>query len=103
MIRRLKARAGPWFAAAAFILGIFLMASAGAYTIRQQNHINHKLCQQTIDNRDGIRSTWLAAGTLVLRTVPREQREQTRAFFREILRPIPPLQCVDNKPIPKEG
>lgn len=95
---------GPLFAAASVFLGMSLFAAAGLYTFRQQNHVDEELCIANVENRAGIRATWLAARRLVVRNLSdEEQIARTNLFFAEILRPIPSLVCVDNEPVPKEG
>lgn len=66
-----------------------------------QERTDNKLCQSNVENRAAIRSTWLAAQQLILPTS--ENPEAIRAFFGSVLKPIPPLRCVDNQPVPKEG
>lgn len=84
--------------------GFFLFFLAGLYTIRQQDHVNRRLCIQTVENRDAIRSTWNAARDFILiGQSDQEVRERTNAFFSAVLEPIPELKCVGNRPVPKEG
>ena len=91
---------GPYLAAAAVGLSFVLLALAGIYTFRQQEHVNHQLCQQTVDNRNATRQTWDAARGLLLGGQPTlEQRIATNKFFDGILQEIPALTCRDNKPV----
>jgi len=101
-VRRVAEQAGPWAASLALVVSFLVFALAGVYTIRQQDHVNQKLCQSTVTNRAAVRSTWLAAEELVASRTDQAQKDATRAFFQAVLRPIPPLRCVDNKPVPKE-
>jgi hypothetical protein len=96
--------AGPYFAAVAAFLGLFLFALAGIYTFRQQDHVNASLCQNVVENREADRIQWLTLRQLILPTLESEEaRNATTRLIDGVLRPIPSLECVDNKPIPKEG
>lgn len=91
---------GPYLAGAAVAISFFLLLLAGAYTFRQQGHVNRQLCQQTIDNREAIRRTWDAARVIVLKgQTTQEGQTRTNDFFNAILMSIPPLTCVDNRPL----
>lgn len=103
MIRYRVERYGPWLAAVAVSIGFILLILSGIYMVRQQRQVDHKLCQQTVSNREATRATWDAARGLILRGQPStEQRDATNRFFDSILETIPPLECVDNKPAVKE-
>lgn len=80
-------------------ISFFILILAGLYSVRQNEQVQHALCQQTIDNRQGNRLTWNAARTLLLRNAssPESVRE-TNAFFDGILAVIPPLKCINNRP-----
>lgn len=93
-------RFGPVAAAASLALSFVIFALAGVYTVRQQNDVNSKLCQSTVNNRSELRRTWLAAERFIIQGQPTEEaRERTRLFFREVLNEIPPIECVDRKPV----
>jgi hypothetical protein len=80
------------------------LALAGIYSVRQQNHINRELCQSTVDNRAADRVQWTTLRDLVLPTLPdRDSRLEFERLIAGVLQPIPPLECRDNKPVPKEG
>lgn len=95
--------AGPWLAALAAVLGMVFFASAVAYSYRQQQNINHQLCQSAVANRAAIRTTWEAARKIVLegQDTP-EGRQVTNTLFDGILEAIPPLSCVDSNPAPRD-
>ena len=94
---------GPYVAGMAVALSFIMLVASGVYSFHHQRHVNHQLCMQTVDNRRGLRVTWEAARDLVLRgqTTP-QQVERTDKFFNAILETIPPLECIDNKPVVKE-
>lgn len=93
-------RLGPPLASLSVLLAVILFALAGIYTFRQQEHVDARLCQSAVSTRAGLRSTWLAARSLVLETQSSPtEAAQTVAFFDAILATIPPLMCVDNKPV----
>jgi hypothetical protein len=71
------------------------------YVVRQSSEVDRRLCQQTVQNRDAVRATWNAARMIFL--ARSENDEEINSLFDEVLAPIPPLECVDNKPVPKEG
>lgn len=91
------------FAAASVFVALVMFTLALVYTFHQQSVVDRKLCNGTVANRAAVRDTWVAAKRLVLagQTDP-EIRKHTAAFFDAVLRPIPPLVCVDNQPVPKE-
>lgn len=93
---------GPYVAALVATMGFMLFALAGLYTFRQQQHVNAQLCQQTVDNRAATRETWNAARLLVNKGRDQESQKRTNDFFDAVLRAIPPLKCIDNKPV-EEG
>jgi len=91
---------GPWIAVAALVISFIVFGLAGIYTVRQQDHVNLKLCEATVTNRMAVRSTWNAARLFINQSQP-ENKEQTNKFFDAVLKPIPPLKCVDNRPVPR--
>lgn len=94
------AQFGPYFAATAALLGMLLFVLAGIYTFRQQNHVDAALCQSDVRGRAALRGSWEAARILLVPTA--DNPAALNAFFDGILKPIPPLECVDNQPVPKE-
>lgn len=96
-------RWGPYVATFAAITGMLLFALAVVYTFQQQSHVNKQLCIQTVENREAHRVTWDAARSLILasQTDP-GAIDRTNEFFDAILETIPPLECIDNKPVVKE-
>jgi hypothetical protein len=99
-MRSVTDRIGPWAAAFLLASAFLLFALAGIYTVRQQNLVNDKLCEQTVENRAATRSTWLAAQTAFLRAATSEEsRRRIEEFFHVVLITIPPLECVNRKPV----
>lgn len=97
-------RWGPWLAALSVSLAFILFILAGIYTVHHQDHVNKQLCMQTLDNRKATRTTWDAARNLILRNQKDpKQIAATNKFFDAILETIPPLECIDNKPVVKEA
>jgi hypothetical protein len=93
-------RFGPFAAATSLAISFLVFGLAGVYTVRQQNEVNGKLCQSTVANRSELRRSWLAAERFIIQGQPTEEaRERTRLFFREVLNEIPPIECVDRKPV----
>lgn len=88
---------GPIVAAVVVFLSLTMAAGALVYSFGQQRNLDQALCQQTVDNRMGNRVTWNAARNLILRTS--ENPDGINEFFDAILETIPPLECVDNKPV----
>lgn len=104
MIAHRIERFGPWMAAISVAMAFVIFALAGLYSFQQQNHVSARLCEANVINRRAIRVTWKAAEEFILigESDP-EARRAAREFFAAVLRPIPPLECVDNQPVPKEG
>lgn len=100
MIRARAASWGPYLAALAVALSFTLLLLSGLYTFTQQRSVNRKLCLQTVENREGQRLTWNAARDLILSTS--QNADGINKFFDAILETIPPLECIDNKPVVKE-
>jgi hypothetical protein len=76
------------------LAGVLLFGLAITYTFRQQQSVDRRICQQTVENRDAARGIWEGARRLSLRDVTDDrQREELDAFFEEILRPYPALEC----------
>lgn len=93
-------RAAPWAASATLVISFLALSLAGIYTVRQQRDVNSKICESTVDNRRAVRATWTAAERFILmgqRT--EEEKESTRQFFSVVLNEIPPMECVDRKPV----
>jgi hypothetical protein len=88
-----------------------ILILAAAYTFHQQSHVDRELCQSTVDNRYADRLQWITLRRFQLRAIatdpdPVSRAERTAriiALVDGVLRPIPALKCVDNKPVPKEG
>jgi len=95
---------GPWALAGAYVVGVILLLGAMVYTFAQQEHVNQELCASTVANREADRVQWITLGRLIEPTIDTEEgRERMRALIAGVLRPIPPLECIDDKPIPREG
>lgn len=93
----------PLMAAAAAIFALIALMGGVGYAVYDQRETNLSLCQQTVENRKAIRVTWATARDfLVTGTTDPEARARTQALFNAVLRPIPPLECVNSQPVPKE-
>jgi hypothetical protein len=90
-----------WGIAALAAVSFVALTVAALYRTDLSSRVDRELCKQTIENRDAIRATWNTAREVFIARGASE--EQINALFDEVLRPIPPLTCVDNKPVPKEG
>ena len=104
-------RLGLQLSAVAATLSVLLLILAGVYTFRQQDHVDERLCEITLENRDSLRAAFEGVRTAFLNNIPEnespteraESEARVNAFIDRILQPIPPLACVDNQPVPKEG
>lgn len=104
-------RVGPWLASTAFVIGFLLIILAGLYSVRQDREVDAKLCESTIQNRASTRAAFEAVREAFLNNIPEneppaeraESEARINAFIDRVLRPIPPLECVNNQPVPKEG
>lgn len=97
-------RWGPVAASILFAVAFALVLVVGAYVVHHQRLVNAELCHSTVDNRMADRVQWLTLERLssVQMTDP-EQRRAFHLLIQGVLRPIPVLECRDNKPVPKEG
>lgn len=102
-------RYGPWLAAIGVGLAFILFLGGGIYSVHHQRGVDQKLCEITVENRDSTRSSWNAVRAVLLRNIEQSEdseaekakdRIRTNAFVDEVLRPIPPLECVNNQPVP---
>jgi hypothetical protein len=85
------------------VLGFLILVLAALYSVRQQDHVNQQLCQSTLSNREAVRTTWNAARqALLANQTSDEGRRAVNDFFDDILRVVPPLECRDSNPSPKE-
>jgi len=81
---------------------VFLIAAV--VTFSQQDRINAELCASTVENRDADRIQWLTLERLIVPTIDAEEaRERFHALIQGVLRPIPALECRDDKPVTREG
>lgn len=110
MIAHRVERFGPWLAAIGVGLAFVLFLGGGIYSVHHQRSVDQELCEITVENRDSTRSSWMAVRDVLLRTIEEsddseaekaQDRIRTNAFVDEVLRPIPPLECVNNQPVPK--
>lgn len=92
---------GPYLATAAVLIAMVGFVVTLGVGLFLQERTDERLCRVNVANREAIRSTWLAARELILPTA--DDPEALNAFFTGVLKPIPPLECVDNQPVPKEG
>jgi hypothetical protein len=94
-------RATPYLAALAAALGVVLFLLAIVYTFQRQSAVDVKLCRQTVTNRAATRGIWEGARRLSLTGITDPAlRAQLDAFFAEILRPYPELECHGSEPVP---
>ena len=100
MISHRVERWGPWIAALAVTSAFLLFGLAGLYTFNQQNHVNARLCEGTVTNREALRAAFFSAQTAILQDT--DNPALINRVFQAILQPIPPLECVNSKPVPKE-
>lgn len=93
-------RFGPFFASFVLALSFIFFALAGIYTVRQQHHVDDRICDSAVENRAGLRRTWMAAERFIIQGQTTEEAQQrTRVFFESVLNEIPPLMCVDREPV----
>lgn len=109
MIAHRVERFGPWLAAIGVGMAFVLFLGGGIYSVHHQRGVDQKLCKVTTENRDSTRASWEAVRGALLRSVEESddsEAEKARvrirynAFIDEVLRPIPPLKCVNNQPVP---
>lgn len=98
MTRTRIKQVGPYLAAGAVLLAMLGFVSAAGVVLFIQERTDEQLCLSNVQNRAAIRSTWNAARELLLTTS--DDKESVNLFFDSVLEPIPPLACVDNKPVP---
>lgn len=94
-------RFGPYVAALLVLAAMLLLVGSAVYNIDQQRSVDRKICESTVDNRDALRTVFETS-----RDIFKEDSENPAlvdAIFERILAPIPPLACVGNQPVPKEG
>jgi hypothetical protein len=90
-------------AAGAVTISLVILLLAGTYTFRQQQHVNSELCASTVENRAADRVQWITLRKLTLPTIESDaEREDFKQLIDGVLRPIPLLTCVNNKPVLKE-
>lgn len=88
----------------AAVLALLAFAAASVISLRHQDKVDLALCRTTVDSRRADRVQWLTLRDLILlQTEDEEARKEFRELIAGVLEPIPPLVCVDNKPVPKEG
>jgi hypothetical protein len=94
-------RTKVWGVTALVAFSFLALSVAALYRLDLSNRVDRELCEQTVENREAIRATWnTARGIFLARS---ENDTEINALFDQVLEPIPPLECVDNKPVPKEG
>lgn len=94
-------RYGPYLAGLAVLLAFVLFIAAAGYNIYHQRATDSALCRSNVQNRMALRLVFEQARTVFKETS--ENPKQVDIFFDRILQPIPPLECVGNQPVPKEG
>ena len=105
------ARWGPVLASIVFAAAFLGATVVLVVFIHDQQNVDEKLCQVTVTNRASTRSAFESVRTAFLNNIPEneppaeraESEARINAFIDRVLRPIPPLECVNNQPIPKEG
>ena len=92
--------AGPYVAAAAVLASVVVIALAAVYAFYEQEQVAERICLSVVENREADRSQWLAVRRFSIEsgTPP----ERVDPFIEAALRPIPALECRNNKPVPKE-
>lgn len=92
-----------WLSVSAVVLGFLLFAFAGVYTVRQQDHVNVRLCEGQVANRLALRETWMVAHRFIRDSQTTDEgRQAADDLFDGILEEIPPLRCEGSQPVPKE-
>lgn len=81
--------------------GVLFLFLAIAYTFHHQEAVDRRVCVSIVENRQADRAQWLAVQVELLRNGMPD--EAVRALINAALRPIPPLECRNNKPVPKGG
>lgn len=100
MTRRYAERYGPYLAAGCVMLSLLVLGWTSVNDNHHQQQVDRELCEGTVANRDAIRAAFTNARLVSLDHT--EDPEAVNNIFAAILQPIPPLECVDNKPVPKE-
>ena len=95
-----------WEVVAAFVLLTATFVFSIALVNRESKNRTNAICETSVDNRNSIRLTVQSAKTVAL-AAGNEQPDpdvtaRTNAFFDAILSQIPPLTCVEGKPIEEE-
>lgn len=81
-----------------------LFLTVAVVTFYHQQKVNLELCENVVENRVADRVQWITFRNLILPTLETsEQKQSLDVLIEGVLRPIPNLECVDNKPVPKEG
>lgn len=94
-------RRGPLLASLAVFVSLVLVVGAFVVWGVQQKHVDEAICESIVSNRDATRGIWEGAKALsIAGASSREQRAEISAFFDTLLEPYPPLECVDNSPVP---
>ena len=93
-------RYGPYAAALLVLVSMLLLVGSAAYSINQQRTLDRKLCEATVRHREGMRAVFDEASNIF--EAQSENPQEVERLFERILRPIPPLECRGNQPVPKE-
>lgn len=91
---------GPYVAALLVLLAMILLVGSAVYNINQQRALDERLCEHAVQTRMSLRVTFETS-----RDIFKSRSDNPAAIdalFKGILRPIPPLECRDNQPVPKE-
>ena len=104
-------RVGPFVAAAVFAAAFIAIIVLALLNVSHSRSVDRKLCGISIENRMSTRAAFEAVRDAFLNNIPEneppaeraESEARINAFIDRVLRPIPPLECVDNQPVPKEG
>lgn len=91
------------------LAGVFVVASvlglAAALVFRahDQNSINERICQSSVENRDALRLILTRARDAgIASTEDRDTQDRIRVFYADLLTQVPRLECRRGKPVEVE-
>jgi hypothetical protein len=93
----------PLTVASAFLaVSIVALVALIAVRIHDQNQINQKICQSAADSRLALRTVLITSRDTALASVPKRnfvQRARIVGYYRPLIAIVPPIECVDGKPV----